>query len=324
MISVVRSYPDRDTEQRWRQFLASVSWASHHASPEYFLEPKVRDKRPFAVLAECDDRIVGCVTGRHEEAEVVCGQPTHPQLLGLDRPDRDAVDAALARALLEEAHQSSSVVVYSWTQSSAFAEARFRVRQCNATYVLDLSVDEDTLSRQLDGKRRNGIHAALRRGLEVREAGADDLPRFYEVLQATHRRLGLSSPLPMHDLLVPARNRKLFVAYHGGRCVAGTILRFHQGGLAEYSENASLPEFWQLRPNDLLLWRGILWAKRAGCRALNFAGYNAFKKEFGGRLHPVFQLRLDNSFLRLRDQRESLELSARRLYRIVRTKILSR
>lgn len=324
MIRVVRSYPDPATEQRWRQFLASARWASHHVSPEYFLEPKVREKRPFALLAERGNLIVGCVTGRHEDSEVVSGQPAHPQLLVLDLPEREAVESELARALLAEGEQSSGVVVYGWTESRAFAEAQYRVRQCNATYVLDLSLDEDTLSRQLDGKRRNGVLCAVRRGLEVRETGTDDIPRFYEVLQATHQRLGLLPPLPMDDLLVPETNRKLFVAYHEGRCVAGTILRYQHRGLAEYSENASLPEFWRLRPNDLLLWRGIIWAKRVGCRALNFAGHNTFKKEFGGRLHPVFLFRLDKTFLRLRDQREWLELLAGRLYRTVRTRMLSR
>jgi hypothetical protein len=315
---VLRAPPDPDTEHRWRRFLASAQWPSHHLAPEYFLEPKVRGKHPFAVLAERGTEIVGCLTGWHDGPVVVSGKQTHPQLLLGDVPARDEVEAALAHALLVEAAQSSCVVVHSWDESDRFREAGFQIRPCDSTYMLDLALDEETLFRQLDGKRRHGIRYALRHGIDAHEAGPDDLPRFYEVLQATHRRLELDAPLPIHDLLVPDTNRKLFVAYDRGSCIGGTILRLQAGGLAEYSENASLPEFWPSHPNDLLLWQAIVWARRAGCAAFNLAGHNLFKKEFGGTLRPVFRFRLDKSFLRLRDRREWLETSARRFYRAVK------
>lgn len=324
MTRVVRSYPDPETANRWRRFLASTRQASHLVSPEYFLDPRVRGKRPFALLAEKRKDIVACLTGWHEGSEVLSGMPTHPQLLIQDIPHRSWVERALILALLDEATRSSFVTVYSWRESRAFEDFRFRSHQCNSTYVLDLAFDHDALFQKLDTKRRNGVRTALKRGLQVREAGCDDVPKFHEVLKATHERLQLGPPLPVRDVLTPETNRKLFVAYYGGRCVAGTILRYQIEGLAEYSENASLPEFWEFRPNDLLLWEGIKWAKNVGCTALNFGGHELFKKEFGGTLYPVFRSSLDKSLFGLRDRRERLEMFARRVYRTTKAGILRR
>jgi hypothetical protein len=246
---------------------------------------------------------------------------THPQLLIVDTPYRHLVERAILGALLTEAQGSSYVVVYSWSELQTFRKARFWSRPCNSTYVVDLSADEETLFKNLDGKRRNGIRLALKRGLEVREANRDDVSHFYKVLEATHERLGIESPLPFGDILTPETNRQLLVAYHGGQCVAGTIIRYHRGGQAEYSENASLPEFWRFRPNDLLLWESIKWSKSVECTAFNLAGHNVFKRQFGGLLYPIYQVSLDKSFLRWRHGRQRLRAFARRLYSRLGTRL---
>jgi hypothetical protein len=277
----------------------------------------VRDRRPFALLAERDGCVVGCLTGWHLGSKTVSGMLTHPQIVVLDVPDRDEVERALARALLQEARRSSFVSLYSWGELRSLEALGFR-RRCTATCVIDLSVTEDVLLRQLDTKKRRNIKTAVKHGVEIREASEADVDEFHDVLKATHQRLGLPAPLSPSELLTPRTNRRLFVARHAGRCIAGTIVRYRTGGLAEYSENASLPEHWSLRPNDLLLWHGVRWAKGIGCRWFNSGGDNAFKREFGGTPVPVYRLSIDKSWFRRHDGREWLESEARRLYRAIR------
>lgn len=322
--TVIRNYPDSATEARWRTFLSSSRWASHFVSPEYFLDPKTKSRRPFAILVGDATEIVGCLTGWHEQSRTVSGLSTHPQLLLADGPQRHGVEKTLALSLLEEARQDSFVDVRSWHELTAFQELRFWSRKSNATYVIDLATDEDGLFRRLAGKRRTGIRNALKKGLEVKEATVEDVLHFYEVLKVTHVRLGLGPPLPMDDLLAPESNRKLFVAMYEGRCIAGTIIRFSRSGLAEYSENASLSDFWQVNPNELLLWTAIKWANSAGCTGFNLGGYNLFKKEFGGTLYPMIRLSKDQSFLSLRHKREKLDSLARQMFRSVRNGIRAR
>lgn len=317
-VKVIHGPVNGEALRRWRTFLQAAPWASHFVSPEYFLDPTIRGRRPFALLAEQPDAILGCLTGCHLGSETVSGMLTHPQLAILDVPSRPKIEVALARALLREAHRSSFVSLFSWTELTSLKELGFRGRRCSETFVIDLTVPEDALFRQLNAKRRNNIKAAVKRGVAIREAHPEDIDAFCRLLTATHQRHGLTVAVSRSDLLIPNTNRTLFVADHSGRCVAGTILRYHAGGLAEYSENASLPEHWSLRPNDLLLWHSITWAKSIGCRWFNFGGHDLFKKEFGGVLLPIYRLTFDNSWFRRRERREWLEAQARRLYRAVR------
>ncbi len=311
----VRRYPDGEIEKRWRLFLQHAPRATHWVSPEYFGEPKFKRKRPFAILVEQGSEIIACLTGWHEGSQVISGTQTNPQLVMLDTPHRYLLEKALVGALLEEAQGSPFIEVYSWSALEAFQDSKFWCHQCNATYVVDLSLSEETLFQNLDTRKRNGIRNALKRGLTTREASSEDIPEFYEVLTATHKRLGIASPLPSDEFLTPPTNRKLFIACHQGRCIAGTTVRYCRSGLAEYSENASLPEFWHLRPNVLLLWENIKWAKSLGCSGFNFGGQNSLKKEFGGALFPIFRASLDKTFLRRQQMMERFELGARRLYR---------
>lgn len=319
--TIVRAYPEALIERRWRQFLRRSSLASHFVSPEYFIDPRIQGKKPFAILAGRTEQVEGCLTAWHEGSRVISGFAAHPQLLVLDSSERHLVEAALVNALLKEAKDASLVTVFSWSKVRAFEDMNFWVRENNATFVLDLSLPEERLFRNLDGKRRNGIRSAMKGGIEVREAGAGDLTKFHEVLKATHERLGLEAPLSIEIILRPETNRKLLVAFYQGACIAGTIVRYESSGLAEYSENASLPEFWRLHPNDLLLWEAARWAKRIGCTAMNLGGHNLFKKQFGGTLVPIFQMSQDFSWCRWRHARERIETLGRRLYRTAKNEM---
>lgn len=315
---IIHAFPDPLTERAWRCLLSSSAWASHYVAPEYFLDPKIKERRPFAILAEREGRIEGCLTGWHEGSRIQSGYPTQPQWIVLDPVNRDLIERAIGQALLHESKKNKAnfIVVYGWAGSLSLADMGFWSRKCNSTYVIDLSLDEERLFRDLVKTKRGDIRRAVRHGLEHREAGPEDLTQFHEVMKATYRRRGIADlPVSVDGILKPETNRRLFVVFYRGQIIAGTIVRYHRGGLAEYSENASLPEYWQFHPNDLLLWESIKYAKGVGCRLFNMAGHNVLKKGYGGSLYPIWRVSLDKTFLRRWHTQERLDGAVRHIYR---------
>jgi hypothetical protein len=62
----------------------------------------------------------------------------------------------------------------------------------------------------------------------------------------------------------------------------------------------------KFKPNDLLQWRGIEWACRAGLRRHSLGGSHFFLKRFGGTVVPICRYRLDRTPLRYYDRGEAL------------------
>ena len=56
-----------------------------YTAPEFFREPSVEGRRPFAVLSVMDDQVTGVMTGVHEGDRLVSGFGTRPQT-SLEKP----------------------------------------------------------------------------------------------------------------------------------------------------------------------------------------------------------------------------------------------
>ncbi|MGH9470145.1 MAG: GNAT family N-acetyltransferase, partial [Terriglobia bacterium] len=112
-----------------------------------------------------------------------------------------------------------------------------------------------------------------------------------------------------------SRNRLLYLARQEGKIIAGTIIRWHPGGMVEYGRNNSLPEYLNLKPNDLLLWKAIEWACAEGVSVFSLGGAGNFHREFGGKLVPIYRYRLDRTFLRRYDRQEALAAAGSRALR---------
>lgn len=311
---VIRESPDSVMEAKWRRFLGSQSWAVQFSGPEFFLDPRVRRRNPFAILITRGDDVVGCLTALQNGSAIVSGLETHPQMLVTEGPDAREVERAIAQALLQEKKDRGYIAVYSWKPVQGFDDLNFWTRQCNQTCVLDLTQDEQTLLRNVHDRKQRCIKNAAKREIILREAVDADFLGFYEVLKGTHQRLRLPAPLPIDEILMPATNRKLIVAIHKNQCVGGTIIRYQAGGMAEASENGSVPEYWRLQTNVLLYWETILSAKKMGCTSYNFGGHIAMKRQFGSLVYPVYKVSYDDSLLRWQHSKEWLLTAARRTY----------
>jgi hypothetical protein len=70
-----------------------------------------------------------------------------------------------------------------------------------------------------------------------------------------------------------------------------------------------------LKPNDLLQWRGIEWACRHGLRRHSLGGSHQFLLRFGGTVVPILHYRLDRTWLRRHDLRDTVKEVGSRIAR---------
>jgi serine/alanine adding enzyme len=143
---------------------------------------------------------------------------------------------------------------------------------------VDLTRSEAELWRGLNRGNRSNINKARRSGVTAeREYGDDHLGRFYELYTATMRRNHASqwyffSPeFFVESFALLDTKISLFCArYHGQIVAAASFL--HDGAVVHYFLGGSDGDYLALRPNNLLMYEAICWAKRQGYRRFNLGG----------------------------------------------------
>jgi len=310
---LLHEYPSPELERRWRDCLARIEYPSHYNSPEYFLVPHWAGKRPFAVLAQSQGEVTGILTGLHLGNELSCGLMSRPQICVDPTRDVSATLEALVEGLLAEPGAEDLVTVFTWDSLPlpAFERRGFRCKTLEGNVVLDLSQGAEAVFQQFSKDRRRNIRFAEKNGVEVTMAVSDeDVAAAFEVYSAwrdTDRKVVAGEVASFETFQKAARleNRRMFVARVGGKPVAINVFRFFPGGLFESASNASLDEFLHLKPNELLQWRGIQWACEQGLRRHSLGGAHQFLRRFGGTVIPVQRYRLDRTWLRRHEMRES-------------------
>lgn len=311
---IVHSFPKPPEERAWREFLERADLPSHYVAPEYFLEPYWAKTPPFAVLAVDGSKVAAVLTGTHEGNETVSGNPCRPQTCFDPATDYSRATNALARGLLAEAGSAELVTVFAWAQIEGLSRTGFLPCALTGVVMLDLRQGLDVLFQQLHASRRRNVRHAAKLGVEVFEAATEeDVAAYYDVYcrwRRTPRKtipMGQLPPSVFAEAYKLRDNRRLFLARHGGRIIAGVTVRFQRGGLLQNQESASLDEYLHLRPNDLLLWKTIEWGHAEGFSRYSLEGAHTFFRRMGGSVVPVYRHRLDRTWLRRHDLREAME-----------------
>ncbi len=151
-----------------------------------------------------------------------------------------------------------------------------------------------------NAKLRYNIHAAERRGVEVREGSRRDLKAFHDLLAETGRRDGFI-PRSLEYLQrvwdeLGRRHTTLLMAYYDGKPIAGAMPIFY-GNKTWYAFGASSGQYRKLMPNYLLQWEMIKLAIARGDDVYDLrgtlevtdenepgSGLYCFKRRFGGEL----------------------------------------
>ena len=178
------------------------------------------------------------------------------------------------------------------------------------TLILDLNKSEEELLAQMHEKTRYNIGLAERKGVSVTlrklEDGDEAFEKFWELVNQTSKRQKIHifpEDYYKKQLIIKSEQFEnlLFVAAFGGKAIAANIVNFFAspdvalaksgGGTATYLHGGSDNEFRALMAPHLLQWEQIKEAKRRGCKAYDFWGFDEdkwpgvsrFKKGFGGR-----------------------------------------
>ncbi len=298
---ILHGRPEGQIEALWRACLADADFPTHYTAPEYFLEPGLRNKGPFAILSLSGEEVTAVLTGTNDGAYVQSGQSVRPQIVFSRRADRVQAMTNVVDGLLVEAASAKLVDLFVWSDMDALVNSRFRQRRHEGVVMLDLSYGPDFLFRKFSQTTRNEIRRAIKYGVSVAIATKrEDISSFYTVYLdwSRRKRIPFVEENKFQAMFSLTQNRRLFLARHEGEVIAGAVLRFFYGGVAEYAANSSLERALQLHPNHLLQWRAIEWACAEGMARYSLGGAHFFLRKFGGHIMPTTRCRLDLSLFR--------------------------
>ncbi len=183
-------------------------------------------------------------------------------------------------------------------------DERFAVTGRGHWHAIDLGGGQDDLWVRLHPSARRAIRKAEGSGIRVSVASRDeDLAAFYNLhLRVRKYKYGLLvQPRQFfaelhHEFLDPGYGM-LLLAQHEGVTVGG-VLFLRWGNRLYYKFNASLPEFLEYRPNDLILWEAIRMAADTGIDYIDLGhtdwdheGLLRYKEKYATRRSEVTYVR---------------------------------
>jgi len=146
------------------------------------------------------------------------------------------------------------------------------------TVILNLDSSEESLLMGMKKKTRYNVKLALKKGVEIRDAGIESLDYWYRMYQETAQRdqIAIHSQeyyraqfeLAQKD---PQVDYQLLLAYHEEDLLAGIILaRYDERTTYLYGASSNIKR--NMMPAYLLQWEAIKRAKAQGCREYDFFG----------------------------------------------------
>jgi hypothetical protein len=165
--------------------------------------------------------------------------------------------------------------------------------QPNATRIIDLHPDEETLWSDLRKKWRQYVNKARSAGITVTDAEGDALPEFYRIYRETADRAGFlirteQAYRDVWEAFRPAGNaRLLFARRPDGEAVA-TLFLVRSGPRVVEPYGGMTADGGESRANYLLKWEAIRTSREQGATSYDLwglatGGIAHFKTGFGGR-----------------------------------------
>ncbi|MCP4538169.1 MAG: peptidoglycan bridge formation glycyltransferase FemA/FemB family protein [Chloroflexi bacterium] len=175
-------------------------------------------------------------------------------------------------------------------ESYGFQRSDFN-NQPQCTMLIELTPDADTLLANMHKTTRYNIRYSTRQGVTVHEATLADLDTFYHTLELTANQAGFPPRSREYyrqewNTLSPPGYIKLFLAMYKGEVLA-TRMSAAFGRHAATLHSGSFRTHKKLKPNELLMWQSLKWAKAQGCTTYDVWG---IPDEIGAHLylgHPL-------------------------------------
>ncbi len=318
---LITASPDAELRARWDEFLRNASFATHYVTPDFFIDPFAGRGEKFAILAVNAEQIDAVMTGVKVYNKIVSGMAVRPQTAFRNGVDRTSAANALVRGLASHAGEACDLITFhSWEEIDGLAVSGYSHESANGAdrvVMLDLSKGHDALFKEFSERRRTDLRKTMKQGkLEVKLLETEaELAELYEIHKDWNSRKGNTPDARQKfGAMLASQHRATFIAIHKGKIVAGTYLRFCDGGVVEYAANNSLAEFQNLRPNELLGWKAIEWACENGFTKFSLGASHPFLARYGGELFSSHRYQLDRTFLKRHAIRERATRLAVRTY----------
>ena len=188
------------------------------------------------------------------------------------------------------------------------ADTRFALVDRAMWHRTDLDATDEQAWARLDGAARQAVRRAGKAGVSVVAATDEhDVRRFYDLHLRVrkHKYRLLAQPFGLFLALwrefVARDLGTLLLAHHRGEVVGGVFF-LGWGDTLYYKFNASDPAHLAARPNDLVVWEAMRWARDHGYRFLDFGlsaweqeGLQRFKRKYATEERPISLLRHTNA-----------------------------
>ncbi|MEM5782612.1 MAG: GNAT family N-acetyltransferase [Candidatus Aenigmatarchaeota archaeon] len=174
------------------------------------------------------------------------------------------------------------------------------------SYILWLDKSIDELWANLDKKCRNAVRKAEKRGVKITKAQSlSDIKEYYNIHIENYKRTGAKPhPFKYFEFIWEVFGKKgianFFFAEHEGEKIAALNVGVFKKS-AIYWTGCSRTDYLNLRPNNILQWYAIKWAKEQGCKWYEIgeafpgtqnrklAGLTMFKGSFGGEIYYFYK-----------------------------------
>lgn len=180
------------------------------------------------------------------------------------------------------------------------------MKDVNATILVDVSTPLYNIFRNLKKDARLGIKKSKRSGLSVEESNSEkDWEDFYEIYKVIMKDGG-TSIFPLED--IKSKSKAFLVCKNEKKVVGGAVILFSERydiSIPRLYIIAADKEYWNLNPNSLIYWSGLIWAKNSGYKKFDLGGWqikarghltgvNKFKEKWGDVLiyekdYPLFE-----------------------------------
>jgi len=170
-------------------------------------------------------------------------------------------------------------------------------KDMRATIEIDVTPTEEEILNRTDRSRRKNINKAINENLEFVEAEESGWNEWYKIYCKVWKEGGVA-PEKLENLKKP--NYKLYLAKKDGKILGGGLFEELEDRIV-FRAYASLIDYQDLRVNDFLYWKSILWAKNRGKKIVDLGGWqinardhlkgvNQFKEKWGGKIvyYPVY------------------------------------
>lgn len=199
------------------------------------------------------------------------------------------------------------------------------------TYVINLHEDIETIWKKLNKKARNQIRQAKRNNVEISITNSEKgFYNWWDIYKGTVKRKDfvMESIHLYKELFENNKFSRLFVAKMDSKIISGNFILLSDSGIT-WALGGSNKKYMKYRPNHLLQWEIIEWAKEQGYSYYDMGGAlpprydangmpidegrgegpSAFKRKFGGEYKELYKYHIITD--KIKDKVINILISAR-------------